>query len=243
MAEINNINFEEKIKQIKAKHMSRDFNSENKDNDEKLKKFLSNPKLKEIVSLFDNNNNRSKKVDFAYENNSSTKKNFNKRNSEIIVGSYKPNIEENPQIEVKDRLKFLRMSLISERQNYSSNGKYESYKSKDKKTKPKEETNRYKEKYNGFSTGFTFNRALTPVSKILINKARDNFFQTKKTELVNLLTLTNNTNYYEAKELKKPTISPIKTFDKYKKGFAMKNDNYFKTNDKRKNEIFNINFI
>src|SRR5690349_7181256 len=119
--------FEEKIKQIKAKHMKRDNTTELKKETEsesdimRRQKLLVNPKLKDIVSLFNNEpyeENRRSKIVSTYKSNllmssvNQIPKRYN-ASSKNDSGLDFNKADKQVKLEIKDQINALKISMIS----------------------------------------------------------------------------------------------------------------------------------
>jgi hypothetical protein len=162
MADIKTIesplnDFEEKIKRIKAKHLSRDFDSEKKQTDleselQRRQTLLVNPKLKDIVNLFDDEFTKEDKghKNTAHQNNmlingvnkipmnftntkkiDSAMKEFSK--TQAFENRAKSPLDKWQQSEVKDKINALKLSMLNGREeSTTANYRYESIKAKDR---------------------------------------------------------------------------------------------------------------
>jgi hypothetical protein len=322
--------FEEKLKSIKSKHLSKDVTAEAKkseteaDNDRvKRQKLLINPRLREIVNMFDpevankEDKNSNNKIIINYKSNTYINNNINEvpRNYFNRVNKFSINYNDNIRlpsntegkavkpVDVKDKIKELKLSILSDRGDNSNNyniGRGVEYRlnSRERPISPqpseggyskKESTITMKEDYhtslerlNRFSPNhllygpyspkkttaeddfFSMSPIKTttantkPNSNIrFITLDRENFYQTKKKEIANLLTLTNQNSgsrlqmkFWEEKKVnrfdsfstRKPIsvkVSDFKGFGGNSKfmpnatsryDFTMKNDNYFSKN-------------
>jgi hypothetical protein len=275
-------NFEDKIKFIKAKHMSRDFDSEMKEENElqRRQRLLVNPKLKWLVSLFDNCT--SKEIEKGSYNdklkgiskvNHIPRNFYESKNDPDMVNFNKTMAQENrisskSPIEVKDKLKALKISLFSERNDkdndYEAGGRYEAIKAKrpfcpsatdstkkDRTTTFRDDFKATIDKFNKVTTSnhkrTLSDRFFSPSNTTAI---KDEFYQVKKNEIVNLLSIGGSGHsgnrfiktWEENKKLGENTHKPVNGYDHntvsvkktHRRGFSMKNDSYFNTNKNEK---------
>jgi hypothetical protein len=134
---LNKDDFEEKLNTMKSKRISRPIFNEkresNYDNQARRQKLLINPKLSDIMYIFDpellkGNEKISKLLKYKNNklNNQETTFRLNRYNSDIFETNTKFHETKSKSPEVKDKLKNLKLSFLSDRgdNNFESKPRY-----------------------------------------------------------------------------------------------------------------------